>query len=558
MELCVTRWSVQDVADWIKPMGICPELFVQQEVDGEALALATPETLHLLGLKLGPAIKLHQRIQSLMKFEQVSEAAACAAGVASAAPMDMQLGRKKQMAHPKGEASAAFGVVTLGATPAAKFFRRACAYGDTKLVIDMLERRARLDAVDRSGWGPLHYAVDGGKEETLTTLLQLEADPNLKDRELHTPLDLALYQKDISVNNPAKELLFSKIVEILWSHGGQESTLMCSERRVKATRRRYTCTNAWQVRSDSGWFPFQFVDMSSLPIGSCMRMRRSTKLYEIQKESTTCGWLVDTDTLARQELRNFESDIWRDWEIELDCGRQPLHNFDMNQLEPGGESISEKLWKHEYQYQLLTESDGEQLNVKTGKKRAIRHVSRHDGPNPQSPQAAQARGRSPERGRSRKRSTVTSREIENWGHVSASLAALGDNLEQAASHQGSWWLVWDRLEHVQKSLPECPECADDLRRSQILERISDLQTTWDADDNEQTVISLQEAIHCYCRPEVTTMTVDDILYSQRAASRIFSHGEHRGRSVEEVAEDLVSGRIDTQSEEMMLDVVRST
>ncbi|KAI1717661.1 SLED domain-containing protein [Ditylenchus destructor] len=65
-------WSYHDVSYWFKRAGY-PELarkFVEEEVDGEAIMLFKQDSLTSLGLKLGPALKVHALIEELRKAEQ--------------------------------------------------------------------------------------------------------------------------------------------------------------------------------------------------------------------------------------------------------------------------------------------------------------------------------------------------------------------------------------------------------------------------------------------------------------------------------------------------------
>lgn len=68
----VRQWSVSQVVDYFKSTPDCrgyTELFESQEVDGIALLLLTHETLvKCLGIKLGRAVKIMNRVQELKAY----------------------------------------------------------------------------------------------------------------------------------------------------------------------------------------------------------------------------------------------------------------------------------------------------------------------------------------------------------------------------------------------------------------------------------------------------------------------------------------------------------
>lgn len=69
----ITKWTVSDVADYIKSTDChrFAENFMKQEIDGRALSLLSLDEIHkCLGVTLGPAIKLQNSVQSLLKKNQ--------------------------------------------------------------------------------------------------------------------------------------------------------------------------------------------------------------------------------------------------------------------------------------------------------------------------------------------------------------------------------------------------------------------------------------------------------------------------------------------------------
>lgn len=52
-----------------------------------------------------------------------------------------------------------------------------------------------------------------------------------------------------------------------------------------------------------------------------------------------------------------------------------------------------------------------------------------------------------------------------------------------------------------------------------------------------------------------SLPIEQIRYTQAAASEVFTHGEHRDRTVSSVANDLIAGRIKPSHRSMVLDVV---
>lgn len=69
VENIIDKWSVQDVYEFIKNLpgfGDYAEDFAVQEIDGQALSLLNDNHLvNTMGMKLGPALKILAKVQSL-------------------------------------------------------------------------------------------------------------------------------------------------------------------------------------------------------------------------------------------------------------------------------------------------------------------------------------------------------------------------------------------------------------------------------------------------------------------------------------------------------------
>ncbi|KAK2068754.1 hypothetical protein P8C59_003377 [Phyllachora maydis] len=68
---------------------------------------------------------------------------------------------------------------------------RAAAVGAGPMVRLLLQHRSPLDAADAAGYTALHHAVAEGHGDTAVELLKAGADPAPKNRDGHTPLQLA-------------------------------------------------------------------------------------------------------------------------------------------------------------------------------------------------------------------------------------------------------------------------------------------------------------------------------------------------------------------------------
>lgn len=73
----ICNWSVEEVSEFIKNLPGCQDYvedFVQQEIDGQALLLLKENHLvHAMGMKLGPALKIVAKVDSM---KEVNAAAA--------------------------------------------------------------------------------------------------------------------------------------------------------------------------------------------------------------------------------------------------------------------------------------------------------------------------------------------------------------------------------------------------------------------------------------------------------------------------------------------------
>ncbi|XP_031566366.1 scm-like with four MBT domains protein 1, partial [Actinia tenebrosa] len=66
----IRTWSTADVVEFISPRDCkkFADVFLEQEVDGKALMLLSLDDIHkVLGVTLGPAIKLHDDVQKLRR-----------------------------------------------------------------------------------------------------------------------------------------------------------------------------------------------------------------------------------------------------------------------------------------------------------------------------------------------------------------------------------------------------------------------------------------------------------------------------------------------------------
>lgn len=69
------NWSVENVRDYVYSItddDVVAEKFVEQEIDGSALVcMGQNDMMHLMGVKMGPAIKIYNRIMHLREEVQL-------------------------------------------------------------------------------------------------------------------------------------------------------------------------------------------------------------------------------------------------------------------------------------------------------------------------------------------------------------------------------------------------------------------------------------------------------------------------------------------------------
>lgn len=90
----------------------------------------------------------------------------------------------------------------------------AAAVDAADIVSLLLDRGADLQAVDRTGAGPVTRAVRGVQPSVLEVLLRCGADPNQKDNLGSPPLYYAVWRTD---DEPPEKL--ERMIKILLSHG---------------------------------------------------------------------------------------------------------------------------------------------------------------------------------------------------------------------------------------------------------------------------------------------------------------------------------------------------
>ncbi|XP_016995652.2 polyhomeotic-proximal chromatin protein isoform X1 [Drosophila takahashii] len=80
----ISSWSVEEVSNFIRELPGCQDYvddFVQQEIDGQALLLLKENHLvHAMGMKLGPALKIVAKVESMKEVPPPGDAKDAAAG----------------------------------------------------------------------------------------------------------------------------------------------------------------------------------------------------------------------------------------------------------------------------------------------------------------------------------------------------------------------------------------------------------------------------------------------------------------------------------------------
>jgi len=71
-------------------------------------------------------------------------------------------------------------------------FEEACRNGDIKVVMDLIDKGADVNASNNWGNTPLHYALDNGHTEVAMALIDKGADLNARNNDGYTPLHIAL------------------------------------------------------------------------------------------------------------------------------------------------------------------------------------------------------------------------------------------------------------------------------------------------------------------------------------------------------------------------------
>ena len=75
---------------------------------------------------------------------------------------------------------------------------------------------------DKDGWTPLHDAAFSGQLETIKVLLNYIDNPNIKDDDEQTPIDLARESMQ-NCDSKKERKIYKKIIRLLKNHGNNAS-----------------------------------------------------------------------------------------------------------------------------------------------------------------------------------------------------------------------------------------------------------------------------------------------------------------------------------------------
>jgi len=165
------------------------------------------------------------------------------------------------------------------------------------------------------------------------------------------------------------------------------------------------------------------------------------------------------------------------------------------------------------------------------------------------------------RGRSSRRVGLSREEREDIVRLDEKLQQLQRDIDSLDDAQSSQTLLWNQLwwsiESVDSFVHRCHECQQDAERA-LLDPIRSLKHTWcDHSLWPRALAHVRRVLRCHLKgpSSITTLPIQEILYTQNCASSAFRHGAHRGLSVSGLAEDLLAGRVSTTDSDMTLDVI---
>ena len=153
----------------------------------------------------------------------------------------------------------------------------------------------------------------------------------------------------------------------------------------------------------------------------------------------------------------------------------------------------------------------------------------------------------------------TQDEFEDWRRLAIFLRQLIDRITQAESDE-NWESVWAALESAsQLSMPTCEFWCVDVHDI-VLAKLHALRDTWLSQVYEQWWIALSHVkdmlrSRLNVPDAVEYVPIQKIRYTQSQASDSFRSGLHAGQRVEDVAQDIIAGRLRPTDESMTLDVI---